>query len=227
MLECLNSNTCRASLSSSSPPSSKVFAANDNRYKKELVAYGSDQMWKMMKLTRLCCKYIIMSLLVTGTVVEGRTAGMLFKPHFLRTEIGAPELAAVADSNGVASAEPVPEVAAPDQTQYQPLPVATTYQSRPPGQEVALPLSLGSYIRNFVVGGLCYVRNFVVSNFLLTFPVPSQYQSPDRPQGVATTYQQIQQPQQPQQTQKPVEVVDYAGVDEHGQVTLLRQICYE
>lgn len=67
------------------------------------------------------------------------------------------------------------------------------------------------------------MRNFVVSNFLLTFPVPTQYQSPDRPQGVATTYQQ------PQGTspQKPIEVVDYAGVDEHGQVTLLRQICYE
>lgn len=68
----------------------------------------------------------------------------------------------------------------------------------------------------------------MVSNFLLTFPVPSQYQSPDRPQGVATTY--VSPPggtSQPQQTQKPVEVVDYAGVDEHGQVTLLRQICFE
>lgn len=67
-----------------------------------------------------------------------------------------------------------------------------------------------------------------MSNFLLTFPVPSQYQSPDKPQGVATTYLQQQQPSQSQQqSQKPVEVVDYAGVDEHGQVTLLRQICFE
>lgn len=129
-----------------------LLAANDNRYKKELVAYGSDQMWKMTKLTRLCCKYIVVSFLVVGIVVESSPAAMLFKPHYLRTEIGAPALAPVADSNGVASAEPVPEQI-PDQPQYQPLPVATTYQSRPPGQEVSLPLSLGSYIRNFV--GTC------------------------------------------------------------------------
>lgn len=126
--------------------------ANDNRYKKEVVVYGPDQMWKMMKLTRLCCKYVVVSLLVAGIVVEGSPASMLFKPHFLRTEIGAPSLTPIADSNGVASAEPVPEVVQ-NQQQLQPLPVATTYQSRPPGQEVALPLSLGGYIRNFV--GTC------------------------------------------------------------------------
>lgn len=106
-----------------------------------------------MKLTRLCCKYILVNLLLLGIVVESSPASMLFKPHFLRTESGAPELAPAADSNGVASAEPIPQQV-PEQSEYQPLPgVAETYQSRPPGQEVALPLSLGSYIRNFV--GTC------------------------------------------------------------------------
>lgn len=71
------------------------------------------------------------------------------------------------------------------------------------------------------------MRNFVVSNFLLTFPVPSQYQSPLRPPGVATTYVQPNQNPQQQSPQQPVEVVEYAGIDENGQVTLLRQICYE
>lgn len=107
-------------------------------------------MWKMSKLTRLCCKYIIVSLLVAGIVVESSPAAMLFRPHFLRTEIGAPPPGLNPDSNGVASAEPIPEVAPVVSQENQPLPVATTYQSRPPGQEVALPLSLGGYIRNFV-----------------------------------------------------------------------------
>lgn len=78
------------------------------------------------------------------------------------------------------------------------------------------------------VGGLCYVRNFVISNFLLTFPVPSQYQSSVSPPGVATTYAQpAPNPQQQQRPPQPVEVVEYAGIDENGQVTLLRQICFE
>lgn len=130
----------------------EFFAANDSQYKRELEAYVSNQMEKMMKLTRLCNMYILVSFLLAGIVVESSPASSLFKPHFLRTEIGAPELVPIADSNGVASAEPVPQVQ-PEEPQYQPLPVATTYQSRPPGQEVALPLSFGSYIRNFV--GTC------------------------------------------------------------------------
>lgn len=97
----------------------------------------------------MCCKYILVVLFVLG--VEGGPASMLFKPHFLRTESGAPDIATPLDSHGVASAEPVPEVVQePIPIEYQQLPTAVTYQSRPPGQEAALPLSLGSYIRNFV-----------------------------------------------------------------------------
>lgn len=95
------------------------------------------------------CKYILVVFFVLEVTVEGGPAALLLQPNFLRTESGAPDIVVPADSHGVLSAEPIPEVVQ-EPIPTEELPTAVTYQSRPPGQETALPLSLGAYIRNFV-----------------------------------------------------------------------------